>query len=92
MANDKEIRAIIAGSRNFVDYNLLEKECDTILSCKLLEFLTCISQIVLNCHSLIFLINFLHNLFPPIFYNFKKNMALADNFHFLLQKKENFHI
>ena len=33
MANDKEIRAIIAGSRNFVDYNLLEKECDTILSC-----------------------------------------------------------
>lgn len=32
MANDKEIRAIIAGSRNFVDYNLLEKECDTILS------------------------------------------------------------
>lgn len=32
MANDQEIRAIVAGSRNFVNYNQLEKECDKILS------------------------------------------------------------
>ena len=32
MSNTREIRAIVAGSRNFVDYNLLEKECDKILS------------------------------------------------------------
>lgn len=32
MENNTEIRAIVAGSRNFVNYNLLEEECDRILS------------------------------------------------------------
>ena len=35
MTNNKEMRVIIAGSRNFVNYNLLQAECDKILSAEI---------------------------------------------------------